>query len=211
MQLSGFFGAKDEYNGGKGAQADRAFWLRSLNGGQFALNRVGRGAAIIDNLSVSMLGGIQPEPLRKIARDAVDDGLLQRLFSIMLRNSTMGRDEPMRPVNERYRTLIERLHRLQPPGWMGQGVLEFDDGAQRVRRDLKAKHLELQSLETINRKLASHIGKYDGLFARLCVVWYCICQSRSNKGQHAGEKLTSFRFGRRLGARAPQIADAFLA
>jgi len=42
-ELSGFFGAMDKYNGGKGAQADRAFWLRSFNGGQFALNRVGRG------------------------------------------------------------------------------------------------------------------------------------------------------------------------
>lgn len=173
-ELSGFFGAMDKYNGGKAASADRAFWLRSFNGGQFALNRVSRGAAIIDNLSVCMLGGIQPEPLRKIAGDAVDDGLLQRLFVIMLRNATMGRDEPMPPVNSRYRSLIEHLHRLQPPGWMGTGVLEFDDGAQQVRRDLEAKHLELQSLETINKKLASHIGKYDGLFARLCVIWHCI-------------------------------------
>ena len=173
-EVSGFFGAMDKYNGGKGASADRAFWLRSFNGGQFALNRVSRGAAIIDNLSVSMLGGIQPEPLRKIAGDAVDDGLLQRLFPIMLRNATMGRDEPMPPVNSQYRTLIDGLHRLQPPVWMGEDVLQFDDGAQKVRRDLEAKHLELQSLETINRKLASHIGKYDGLFARLCVIWHCV-------------------------------------
>lgn len=173
-ELSGFFGAMDKYGNGKGAQADRAFWLRSFNGGQFALNRVVRGAVIIENLSVSMLGGIQPEPLRKIAGDAVDDGLLQRLFPIMLRNATMGRDEPMPPVNGRYRSLIEKLHKLVPPGWLGAGILEFDEGAQRIRRDLEAKHLELQSLETINRKLASHIGKYDGLFARLCVVWHCV-------------------------------------
>jgi hypothetical protein len=180
-ELSGFFGAMDKYNGGKGAQADRAFWLRSFNGGQFALNRVGRGATIIDNLSVSMLGGIQPEPLRRIAGDSVDDGLLQRLFPIMLRTATIGRDEPMPPVNDQYRTLIENLHRLNPPGWMGAGVLQFDDGAQAIRRDLEARHLELQSLETINRKLASHIGKYDGLFARLCVVWHSI--------EHAGQDL----------------------
>ena len=29
-------------------------------------------------------------------------------------------------------------------------------------------------IERINKKLASHIGKYDGLFARLCVLWHCI-------------------------------------
>ncbi|WP_272011528.1 DUF3987 domain-containing protein [Roseovarius sp. ZX-A-9] len=173
-ELSGFFGAMDKYNGGKGAQADRAFWLRSFNGGQFALNRVGRGATIIENLSVSMLGGIQPEPLRKIAGDSVDDGLLQRLFPIMLRTATLGRDEPMPPVNAAYQVLIQELRELTLPGWMEQGLLQFDDGAQAIRRDLEARHLDLQSLETINRKLASHIGKYDGLFARLCVVWHCI-------------------------------------
>jgi hypothetical protein len=173
-ELSGFFGAMDKYNGGKGASADRAFWLRSFNGGEFALNRVGRGAAIIDNLSVSMLGGIQPEPLRKIAGDSVDDGLLQRLFPIVLRTAKVGRDEPMPPVNKQYSALIDQLHKMKPPGWMAMDTLEFDDGAQRIRRDLEARHLDLQSLETINRKLASHIGKYDGLFARLCVVWHCV-------------------------------------
>lgn len=173
-ELSGFFGAMDKYNGNKGAQADRAFWLRSFNGGQFALNRVGRGAAIIDNLSVSMLGGIQPEPLRKVAGDSVDDGLLQRLFPIMLRTATMGRDEPMPAVNSEYQFLIEGLRDLVPPGFLGAGTLVFDEGAQRIRRELEAKHLDLQSMETVNRKLASHIGKYDGLFARLCVVWHCI-------------------------------------
>jgi hypothetical protein len=173
-ELSGWFGAMDKYNGGKGAAADRAFWLRSFNGGQFALNRVSRGAAIIDNLSVCMLGGIQPELLRKIAGDAVDDGLLQRLLPIMLRNATIGRDEPMPPVNDRYACLIKALRRLPPPGWQNDDLLHLDDGAQRIRQELEAKHLELQSLETINKKLASHIGKYDGLFARLCVVWQCI-------------------------------------
>lgn len=173
-ELSGFFGAMDKYTGGKGAQADRAFWLRSFNGGQFALNRVGRGAAIIDNLSVSMLGGIQPEPLRKIAGDSVDDGLLQRLFPIMLRTATMGRDEPMPPVNAAYKVLIEELRKLSRPVSGYGAFLQFDEGAQAIRRDLEARHLELQSLESINRKLASHIGKYDGLFARLCVVWHCV-------------------------------------
>lgn len=173
-ELSGFFGAMDKYNGGKGAQADRAFWLRSFNGGQFALNRVARGTAIIDNLSVSMLGGIQPEPLRKIAGDSVDDGLLQRLFPIMLRTATMGRDEPMPPVNAAYKVLIEELHNLSLPVSGYGAFLQFDEGAQAIRRDLEARHLELQSLESINRKLASHIGKYDGLFARLCVVWHCV-------------------------------------
>ena len=187
-ELSGFFGAMDKYNAGKGAQADRAFWLRSFDGGQYAINRVTRGATVIDNVSVSMLGGIQPEPLRKIAGDAADDGLLQRLFPIMLRTASVGLDEPMPPINDRYKNLISFLREISPPGILKVDFLEFDDGAQVIRRNLEAKHLELQSLETINRKLASHIGKYDGLFARLCIVWQCVEHSEcavaadSNKG-----------------------------
>jgi hypothetical protein len=53
-------------------------------------------------------------------------------------------------------------------------TLRFDEGAQNLRQELERKHLELQSIEAINRKLAAHIGKYDGIFARLCVVWHCV-------------------------------------
>src|SRR5262249_4004125 len=33
---------------------------------------------------------------------------------------------------------------------------------------------ELMACEAVNKKLAAHIGKYDGLFARLCLIWHCI-------------------------------------
>ena len=36
-------------------------------------------------------------------------------------------------------------------------------------------------LEGINRKLVAHFGKYNGIFARLCVVWHCV--------EHAGDDL----------------------
>jgi hypothetical protein len=173
-ELSGFFGAMDKYNGGKGASADRAFWLRSFNGGEFALNRVGRGAALIPNLSVCLLGGIQPEPMRKVAGDAHDDGLLQRLFPVVLKRATIGQDAPAPDVARQYSDLVERLRLLRPPRWLGCDVIEFDEGAQTIRRDLEARHLDLQAMEAISRKLASHVGKYDGLFARLCLVWHCI-------------------------------------
>ena len=173
-ELSGFFGAMDKYNGGKGAQADRSFWLRTYNGGSYAVNRVTRGATIIQNASVSMLGGIQPEPIRKIAGDAVDDGLLQRLFPISLRTASVGADEPMPPINKKYEKLIPWLRKLSPHGILKDGFWTFTTEAQVIRRNLEEKHLSLQSLESINRKLASHIGKYDGLFARLCIIWHFV-------------------------------------
>ena len=66
----------DKYSGARGSAKDRAFWLESYNGGSYTVNRVQRGMVFVEHLSVSMLGGIQPEPICRIAGDTVDDGLL---------------------------------------------------------------------------------------------------------------------------------------
>ena len=183
-ELTGFFGSMDRYGSGSKGGADRAFWLQAWNGGEYAVNRVGRGASLIPNLSVSLLGGIQPEPFRKVAADMSDDGLIQRLFPIMLQKSKVGKDEPLSDANMRYGSLIRDLKVLRQPGKLTSDLLTFSEGAQKVRAQLEEKHHGLQSLELVNKKLASHIGKYDGLFARLCVVWHCIdyCSGSSGSG-----------------------------
>ncbi|MDX8513594.1 DUF3987 domain-containing protein [Mesorhizobium captivum] len=167
-ELSGWFGSMDKYSGARGAAKDRGFWLSSFNGGQYALNRINRGVELIDNLSISILGGIQPETIRKLAADTHDDGLLQRLFVIVLQSATIGSDQPAPDIANEYGSLIERLHRLAPTR------LFFDGDAQAMRDQLEKRHLYLTAIEAINPKLAAHIGKYDGLFARLCVIWHCI-------------------------------------
>lgn len=176
-ELSGWFGSMEKYGSGKGAATDRSFWLQSFNGGSYSVNRVGRGVVAIDNLSVSMLGGIQPEPIRKIATEAADDGLLQRLFPIVLGPSSVGIDAPPSAAVGEYSGLIQRLHKLQRPklGGLNEVPLKFDDAGQTLRQELSEKHHDMQAgWEIINKKLAAHIGKYDGLFARLCVVFHCI-------------------------------------
>ena len=185
-ELSGWFGSMEKYSSARGAAKDRAFWLQSWNGGLYAVNRIGRGSLLIPNLSVSILGGIQPDIIRKFAEDSHDDGLLQRLIPIMLRPAVAGRDEkPSRSVAE-YNSLVGRLHHIGS-SIMGGGLLEggtvlhFDEGALAIREELEKRHLELAQCESINRKLAAHIGKYNGIFARLCVVWHCV--------EHAGGNI----------------------
>src|SRR5262245_21023361 len=65
-EWSGGFGSMDKYAGHRGAAMDRAFWLQAYNGGSYGYHRVTRGSGFIPNLSASILGGIQPEPMRKI-------------------------------------------------------------------------------------------------------------------------------------------------
>ena len=185
-ELSGWFGSIDRYSGGTGAaSSDRAFWLESYNGGSYTVSRVIRGNFNIPNNSVSILGGIQPDLIRGVAEGGHDDGLLQRFIPIMLRPAVDDRDEEPDQSAFDYNDLINNLRNLKPP--MTEGLLrtaiplKFDDGAMAIRKELGRKHLNLAKVEGINRKLASHFGKYNGIFARLCVVWHCV--------EHAGGEL----------------------
>jgi hypothetical protein len=169
-ELSGWFGSMDKYAGSRGAAKDRAFWLEAYNGGPYPVNRVSRGSNFLPNLSASILGGIQPEPVRKLADESMDDGLFQRLLPVVLRPAVEGRDEPQSDVTAEYSSLINQLHYDLGT----ETTLRFDDGAQNLRQELERRHLQLQSIEALHRKLAAHIGKYDGIFAQLCVVWHCV-------------------------------------
>jgi putative DNA primase/helicase len=66
---NGIFQVRDELMGllrgteKDGHEQDRAFLLEAWNGkGRFTYDRIGRGTIDIDNVCLSLLGGIQPDP-----------------------------------------------------------------------------------------------------------------------------------------------------
>jgi hypothetical protein len=189
-ELSSWFGQMDKYSGPRGAAKDRGFWLQSFNGGPYAVNRIGRGSSLIENLSICLLGSIQPDTLRRVAVDTVDDGLLQRLIPIVLQQGGRGQDiASPHAAGGDYDRLIERLHlSIRPPA-----PSVFDDDALALRTSLEQKHLDLMTAcETVNKKLASHIGKYDGLFARMCLLWHCIEQTSGPITTHTAQRVADF-------------------
>ncbi len=183
-ELSGWFGAMDKYAPGKGAQADRGFWLQAFNGGRYTIDRISRGSSQIPNLSIGLLGGIQPDPIRKIIGDSVDDGLIQRLIPVILPPARTGKDAPAGQVVQVYERLIEMLVLMKPPHQPGipslsdegrKQPLRFSDASRAIREKIEVDYQRLiRSLEIISPKLAAHFGKYEGLFARLCVTWHCV-------------------------------------
>lgn len=179
-ELSGWLGAMDKYSGGaRGAAKDRAFWLQSFNGGAYSTNRITRGASFVDNLSINLLGGIQPDSIRRFARDGVDDGLLQRMFPIVLQPAAMGIDAPRPDTTALYRLLVEALPNIstgENPDLIDPipELVKFSPEAQLIRRKAEQRHHELSKVEAVSGKLASHIGKLDGLFARLALLWHTI-------------------------------------
>ena len=77
-EIAGWIGGMEKYGGSnKGASADRAFWLQAYDGGPHTVDRINRGEQRIRNLSVSLIGGIQPERLKEL-HGLTSDGLLQQ-------------------------------------------------------------------------------------------------------------------------------------
>jgi len=176
-ELASFFGAMDKYSAGKGGQANRGFWLKAYNGGYHKISRIGRGVSCVPNLSVSVVGGVQPTALRELTTGAVDDGLLQRLVPIVLQSGGRDLDEPDGGATDNYWTLVRGLYDLAAPvDWQDASIraVELSDAARTVRERAADQHLRLAALDGVAPKLTSHFGKWDGLFARLCLLFHAI-------------------------------------
>lgn len=169
-ELSGWFGSMDAYSGGKTGNKDRAAWLQAYNGGFRLVDRISRGAVSIPNFSVSMIGGIQPDAIRRIAQDMTDDGLMQRFMIVIGKN----RAEHDRPENSeayrRYSSLVDHLYAVQP----SQNTVKLSDEAHAVREAVRSFSENMADYSVLPGGLRSHMGKWTGLFARLCLVYHAI-------------------------------------
>lgn len=169
-ELSGWFGAMDAYSGGKAGGKDRAHWLETYNGGSRTVDRVMRGSINIPNWSVCMIGGIQPDAIRRIAQNMTDDGLMQRFMIIVGRNAKEYDRQEDRQAHDRYRALVDHLHRIVP----SDNVVRMSEEAHCIREALSRYTGELMDYGTLPSHLVSHLGKWSGLFARLTLLFHAI-------------------------------------
>jgi len=93
--------------------------------GRTLFQRIGRGSVHIPNLSACITGCIQPDVIRLVAADSVDDGLLQRLLPVILQPTVLGHDEPLSDGAIYYAKLI----RYMISGLEKPITLKFDDTA----------------------------------------------------------------------------------
>ena len=68
---------------------------------------------MIENASLSFLGGIQLAMIRTLAAEGVDDGLLQRMLFVLLKRASKGKDELASLVAREYREMVEALNKLR--------------------------------------------------------------------------------------------------
>ena len=169
-EASGFFGSMDAYRQ-SGTNKDRPFYLQAFNGGRYHVDRVNGGCTVIPNLSMSILGGIQPAMIRKVANKLDDDGLLQRFLPICALRATKGLDKCSdAAVSVNYETVVDRLIAEPIPDTPFQLAV----GAHKIREELEEFVEQAGALENVSPKLAAHLAKWPGIFARLLLTFHVI-------------------------------------
>jgi hypothetical protein len=176
-EMSEFFGNLDRHNSGKGG-GDRGSYLRLYNGGRHTTDRVGRGNFAVEHWSACFLGGIQPGPIQKIAKDSDEDGLLQRFMFNVAEAQSRGVDRaPNHGASLRYGELFPALVGLRPSVPIGSDRIKpvvFHADAHAHREAIDALADTFMRMPDTSLRLKATLGKWSALFARLCLTFHLI-------------------------------------
>lgn len=175
-ELTGWFAGMDAYKGGKGgASMDRAHWLESYNGGRRTIDRVTRGAIVVPNWSTCIIGGIQPDMMRRIANSMGNDGLLQRFMVYCARPAGEDVDHlPDMDTMQGFREVFDRLLSVKPSE---VHVVELDDDAHASR--LRVAGYAKRLIGAIDHPhIQAWLGKWDGLYGRLLLTYHTLLCSQ---------------------------------
>ena len=164
-EFSGWIGDLERYGGGaRQGASGRGFWLKAYDGGPYGVDRVGRGELHIGNLSVSLLGGIQPERLSEF-HGLTSDGLLQRFAPVMMRAASLARDIDNAIDVENYHKLITMLIRAR------HRRMHLTNDALAAMDELRVGLFKLEQVSgTLANGFQGFVGKLPGLAGRLAVV-----------------------------------------
>jgi putative DNA primase/helicase len=197
-ELTGWFRMLDR----TGHEQDRAFYLEAWNGeGSFTFDRIGRGKTHVKNLTVSILGTIQPAMIEPYLRGALegygDDGLIQR-FQLLV--------YPETPKSYRYidrlpngraaaRESFRNLHSLTPESIGasrltddagGHCYLKFDNEAQEFFQSwLTDLEIDLRSGTFGTSTMESHLSKYRSLMPSLALIFHLLDRTAGNTSKDA--------------------------
>ncbi|MGY4478628.1 DUF3987 domain-containing protein [Bradyrhizobium sp. USDA 3364] len=170
-ELAGWIGSMDSYKAAGKGGSDRASWLETYNGGPRSIDRVVRGAVHVPNWSVCIIGGIQPDTMRRIASTLGGDGLLQRFMPIVATpRYEIGEDRaPDHEAMTRFSDLFDQLARIMP----GNKAVIMTEAAYEIRERVEL-HAKQMMMAFDNDHMKAWLGKWAGLFARLVLTYHVI-------------------------------------
>ncbi len=170
-----------------GHEADRAFFMEGWAGGQpHVSDTIGRGTLTTNCLTISLMGGIQPDKLQGILLDAAngdDDGLVQRLQIAVFPDGQRWRYVDQLPNVDALNRVQMLLQCIDDIDYKAVGA-SFDDAGNyyflRFSDEANAEFknwltiLETQKLPTeTNSLIRGHLAKYRSLMPSLALA-FCL-------------------------------------
>jgi len=185
-ELIGLFATWDK----EGHESDRAFYLEAWNGVRsYTSDRIGRGTIYVENLCVSLFGGIQPSKLISYLHAAIrgwnNDGMVQRLQLLVYPDEPKTWTLTDDPINARAKQqAYQVVQRLASMDFRSYGAFSeegepipyyrFNEAGQTVFYEW------LEDLETKLRQgndepvLLEHFGKYRSLMPALALLFHLL-------------------------------------
>jgi Protein of unknown function (DUF3987) len=169
-ELSGWLQNFDRYNSG----GERAFYTEAFGGGDYSYDRVkNNGEQIkIAHLTVSVIGGLQPEKMAELLMKGSDDGFVARFLMLWPDPAPLTLSSSP-PIPEKYLSGLRKLNALK----MAVNDKEEDvPVVKMLSQEAKLLHFEWRKKNRDDMKevyglVLSHYGKLPGIVLRLAMVF----------------------------------------
>lgn len=170
-EITGLIGGLDQYKPTGGS--DRADLLKLMDGGSRVFDRVSRSVRV-DCWGASVVAGVQPKKLAKMAKDLDPDGLLQRFIPIVgdgIRRADIDR-APDEAAKAAYWYTLHGL--ASAPDMFDRPVVSLSPEAQQVRSRVEAQIRTLSDMPTNSDAWRGHLSKWSGFFPRILLVFHLV-------------------------------------
>lgn len=169
-ELAGVFGNADAFTNNKGASKDMPMLLRLYQSASMIVDRAPPAPPVfVKSWAASIAGAIQPNIFHRVVQKMhlTDDGMLPRFLLVLSKNASAGEERPADyRAAENYKRVVALLVSMLP----APQPCNLSPEAQGVRRELLGWIYRIAGSGALTDGLASAVGKFEGAFARLCLV-----------------------------------------
>lgn len=168
---------------------ERAYFLDGWNGnGSYTDCKIGRGITDAKQICISLLGGIQPDKLKRYLYQAMqgnNDGLMQRLQLAVWPDEPeswqLVDTYPNKADKQRVYAILQALAELDftqcgamQGGYDDRPYFRFDDAGQTVFNDWLTELQTIKLQKEENPLMVEHFGKFRSLMPSLALIFHCI-------------------------------------
>ena len=201
-ELAGWLESFNRYSGG----GDRPFWIEAYGGRPYVVDRQKNDEPLrIPFLSISVIGGIQPDKLVKLLMQGDDDGLASRMLMVWP-DPVPPRRPTIAPDNSKALRAMRRLHNMRM-GTDDEGnpkptIIRLEDAATNLLDDWRLHNADQQ--KWASGLYLSHLGKMPGMVLRFSLILEFMEWALLPEGTPEPEKISVEHF-----AQAADLVDEY--